>query len=42
MTYVTPNAHLVPADGCFCNMFAAHGGNTAEKALNDEGLTLVE
>ena len=27
------NAHLVLADGCFCNMFAAHGGDTAEKAL---------
>ena len=29
------DAHLVLADGCFCNMFAAHGGNTADKALKN-------
>lgn len=28
-------AHLVLADGCFCQMFAAHGGDTAEKALKN-------
>ena len=27
------DAHLVLADGCFCNMFAAHGGSTANTAL---------
>ena len=29
------NAHLVLADGCFCNMFVARGGDTAEKALRN-------
>ena len=29
------DAHLLLADGCFCNMFAAHGGNTADKALKN-------
>ncbi|MBE6630408.1 MAG: hypothetical protein E7624_06110 [Ruminococcaceae bacterium] len=29
------DAHLVLANGCFCNMFAAHGGDTAEKALRN-------
>lgn len=29
------DAHLVLADGCFCNMFAALGGDTAEKALRN-------
>lgn len=32
------DSHLVLADGCFCNMFAAHGGDTAEQAL--QGITL--
>ena len=29
------DAHLVLADGCFCNMFVAQGGDTAEKALRN-------
>lgn len=29
------NAHLVLADGCFCNMFVAHGGRTEAEALHD-------
>ena len=29
------DAHLVLADGCFCNMFAAHGGKRADKALKN-------
>lgn len=29
------DAHLTLADGCFCNMFAALGGDTAEKALRN-------
>ena len=27
------NAHLILADGCFCNMFVAHGGRTEAQAL---------
>ena len=29
------NAHLVLADGCFCNMFMAKGGDSAEKSLRN-------
>ena len=29
------DAHLVLADGCFCNMFAAQGADSAEKALRN-------
>ena len=29
------DTHLVLADGCFCNMFTAHGGDTVEKALRN-------
>ena len=29
------DAHLVLADGCFCNMFTAQGGDTAEEALRN-------
>ena len=29
------NAHLMLADGCFCNMFAAQGGESADLALKN-------
>ena len=29
------DAHLMLADGCFCNMFAARGGSTADAALHN-------